>query len=127
MGLKRKQILLGQKASIEQKLKDRLAVLSGRKVEGRAADKDTIVRKLRADIKAVANRLRVIAASEKRTDELAKAKAAKAAAPKKEEEAPKAKKPGKAPDEGKAKKPKGEKKPAPPKPAEGEKTPPAES
>lgn len=127
MGLKRKQILLGRKAYFEQKLKDRLAFLSAKTIEGRAAKKDTIVRKLQADVKAVANRLRVIADIEKRTEETAKAKAAKAAAPKEEREGPKGKKPEKAPAEAKAKKPKADKKSAPPKPVEGEKIPPAES
>ncbi len=131
MGLKRKQVLQGQKARLEQMLKDRLVFLAGKGIDPRKAEKDTIVRKLQADVRAASNRLRIVAGHEKRTEELTRIKAEKAAAPKKEEEAPKAKKAAKAPEEGKAKKPKAEKgekaakadkaekKAAAPKPAEG--------
>jgi len=116
MGFMRKQMLLQQRASYEQTLKERLSFLE---VKGGAKalhpDKDTIVRKLKADIKAVNARIRVIAANEKRTEEMARTKAERAAAPKKKEEAaPKSEKPKKAPEEGKAKKvkPEGAKKKA---------------
>ena len=128
MGLRRKQVLLDQKARFEQMLKDRVAYLAGKGIDGRKAEKDPIFRKLQADVRAAGKRLRIVAEHEKRTEEMARIKAEKAAAPKKEEEAPKAKKAEKA--EGKAKKPKAEKgekaekkaaapKPAVPKPAEG--------
>lgn len=112
MSLKRKQTLMRQKEYFETKLKDRRALLSGKGVEAAAANKDTIVRRLEADLRAVNRRLRVIAGHEKRTEELAKIKADRAAAPAKEEEAAKAEKPKKAPDQAKEKKPKAEKKPA---------------
>ena len=82
--------------------------------KGKAAkpDKDTIVRQLKADIRTIGRRLAAIAAIEKKTEELAKMKADKAAAPK--QEAAKADKPKKGGDEPKAKKPKAEK-PAKPK------------
>jgi hypothetical protein len=98
-------------------------VLSGKGIKSPQADKDTIVRKLQADLKAVNKRLRVVAASEKRTEEMAKIKAERAAAPKKEQEAGKGEKPKKAAEEGKGKKIKAEKKAVPPKAPEGGKGP----
>ncbi|HUT08570.1 MAG TPA: hypothetical protein VMY15_06975 [Candidatus Latescibacteria bacterium] len=123
MGLQRKQMLIRQKARFEQTLQDRLSFLSGKGIKSPKADKDTIVRKMQADLKAANKRLRVIAASEKRTEEMAKIKAEKAAAPKKEQEAGKGEKPKKAAEEGKGKKIRAEKKAAPPKAAEGGKSP----
>ncbi len=123
MGLQRKQMLMRQKARFEQTLQDRLSFLSGKGIKSSQADKDTIVRKMQADLKAANKRLRVIAASEKRTEEMAKIKAERAAAPKKEQEAGKGEKPKKAAEEGKGKKIKAEKKAAAPKAAEGEKSP----
>ena len=119
MGLKRKQMIMRQKADFEQKLKDRLAFLSGKGIESPKADKDTIVRKWKADIKALNRRLKLIADNDKRTEEMAKLKAERAAAPQKEQEGGKGKKPKKAPEEGKGKKIKAEKKAAPPKAQEG--------
>jgi len=123
MGSRRKQILLQQKATFEYKLKDRLSFLSGKGIKSPKADKDTLVRKLKADIKASDRRLRRIAENEKRMEEMAKIKAERAAAPKQKEEAAKAEKPKKGPEAGKPKKAKeapegGKKKPAEePKPA----------
>ena len=122
MGLKRKQMQLRQKAYFEQKLKDRLSFLSGKGIEAPKVDKDSLVRKLKASIRAVNNRLRLIADNEKRTEEMAKIKADRAAAPPKEQEGGKAEKPKKAPEEGKEKKIKAEKKAAPPKAQEGGKS-----
>lgn len=122
MGLKRKQMLIQQQAYFEQKLKDRLSFLSGKGIKSPKADKDTLVRKLKADIRAVKNRLRVIADNEKRTEEMAKIKEQRAAAPQKEKEGGKGEKPKKAPEEGKGKKIKAEKKAASPKAAEGGKS-----
>jgi hypothetical protein len=123
MGLQRKQMLMRQKARFEQTLHDRLSFLSGKGIKSPKVDKDTIVRKLQADLKAVNKRLRVITASEKRTEEMAKIKAERAAAPKKEQEAGKGEKPKKAAEAGKEKKIKAEKKAAPPKAPEGGKSP----
>jgi len=119
MELKRKQMFMRQKAYIEHELQDRLSFLSGKGIKSPKADKDTLVRKLQADIRAVNKRLRLVADNEKRTEEIAKIKAERAAAPKKEQERGKGEKPKKAPEAGKEKKIKTEKKAAPPKAQEG--------
>jgi len=119
MGLKRKQMLMEQKAYFEHKLQARLSFLSGKGIESPKADKDTLVRNLQANIRAVNKRQRLIADNEKRTEEMAKIKAERAAAPLKEKEGGKAEKPKKALVEGKEKKIKAEKKAAPPKAQEG--------
>ena len=123
MSLKRKQMLTRQKEYIEQKLKDRKAALSGKGIEPAKIDKDPIVKKLRADVKASTNRLKAIAASEKITEDMAKLKADRAAAALKEKEESKAEKTKKAAEPAKEKKPKAEKKPGPEKAAEGGKPP----
>ena len=126
MESRKRQIQLRQKAQFEQKLKDRLAFLAGKGVEPGKTDKDPLVRKIKADIKAVNHRLRLLDANDKRTEALAKAKADKAAAALKAKEGgeteKKPEKPKKAeqPKE-KKEKPKAEKKPAPPKAPEGDK------
>jgi hypothetical protein len=122
MGLMRKPMLMRQKARFEHTLKDRMSFLSGKGIKSPKAEKDTIVRKLQADLKAVNKRLRVIAASEKRTEEMAKTKAERAAAPKQEQDGGKGEKPKKAAGDGKEKKIKPEKKAAPPKTPEGDKS-----
>jgi translation initiation factor IF-2 len=104
MGLMRKPMLMRQKARFEHTLQDRLSFLSGKGVKSPKAEKDTIVRKLQADLKAVNKRLRVITASEKRTEEMAKIKAERAAAPKQEQDGGKGEKPKKAAGDGKEKK-----------------------
>jgi hypothetical protein len=128
MGLKQTQTQIRQKGYFEQQLKNRLSFLSGKGIEAARADKDPVVKKIKADIRAAKNRLRLIAAHDKRTEEMAKIKADRAAAPPKEEEGGKAGKSKKAPEEAKVKKAKPEKKAAPPKEKAGEKVPkPAES
>jgi hypothetical protein len=122
MGLKRKQMLIQQQAYFEHKLKDRLSFLSGKGIKSPQIDKDTLVRKLQADIRAVKNRLKVIVDNEKRTEDLAKIKKDRAAAPQKEQESGRGEKPKKGPEEAKGKKIKAEKKVATPKPAEGGKS-----
>ena len=122
MGLMRKPMLMRQKARFEHTLQDRLSFLSGKGVKSPKAEKDTMVRKMQADLKAVNKRLRVIAASEKRTEEMAKIKAERAAAPKAEQEIGKGEKAKKAAGEGKEKKIKTEKKAAAPKATEGDKS-----
>jgi hypothetical protein len=119
MGFMRKQMHLQQKAHFEQELKDRLSFLAGKGIEPPKANKDTLVRKIKADIRAANNRLNLIAASEKRTEEMSKLKAERAAAPLKEREGGQAGKPKKAPEAAKEKKAKAEKKSAPPKAPEG--------
>src|SRR4030066_1842696 len=122
MGLKREQMLMRQKAYFEHNLQDRLSFLSGKGINSSKADKDTLVRKWQADIRAVNKRLRLIADNEKRTEEMAKIKAERAAAPQKEQEGGKGEKPKKAPEAGKGKKIKTEKKAAPPIAPEGGKS-----
>ncbi len=122
MGLKRKPMIMRQKAYSEQELQDRLSSLSGRGIASPKSDRDPIVRKLKADIKAATKRLRMIAENEKRTEEMAKIKAERAAAPKKDKEAGKGEISKKAAEEGKGKKVKGEKKAAPSKAPEGGKS-----
>jgi len=113
MGLKRKQALMRQKAAIERELQERLSTLSGKGIKSPQKDKDPLVRKLKADIRAVNRRLGVIAGHDKRTEESARIKAERAAAPRKEQEGGKGEKPKKAPEEGKGKRVKADKKAAP--------------
>jgi len=119
MGSMRKQMLLQQKASFELTLKERLSFLAGKGIPSAKADKDTIVRKLKADVRAVGRRLRAVAENDKRTEEMAKVKAERAAAPKKEQDAGKGDKPKKAPEGAKVKKakPEGGKAPKPAQPS----------
>lgn len=121
MGLKRKQMLMRQKAAVVQELKDRKSFLSGKGIKSPRADRDPLVRKLLADIRAVDNRLRLIAENERRTEEMAKIKAERATAPPKDQKTGKGEKSRKAPEEGKDKKIKPEKKAAPPKTPESPK------
>jgi hypothetical protein len=122
MGLKRTQMLVRERAYFEDKLKGRLSSLSGKGIKSPQAAKDTLVRKWQANIRALNKRLRVIADNEKRTAEIAKIKADRAAAPQKEQEGGKGEKPKKTPEEGKGKKAKAETKAAPPKAPEGDKS-----
>jgi hypothetical protein len=129
MSLKRKEIVAARKASFEKKLKDRLADLAGKGIKPPRADRDTVARMLKAEVKTLNKRLARIAELDKRTEELARAKAEKAAAPKKHEEAAKAPKPKAAPKDGKPKKEKapegakGEAKPPKKKPEEAKEAP----
>ena len=125
MGLKRKQMLMAQKAFFEQKLENRKSFLTEKKIEARQADKDTLVRKFQANIKAVNRRIKLIDNDAKITEDMKKSraeKAAAAAAPEKKPAEAKAEKPKKAPVEGKEKKAKPEKKAASPKASEGDKS-----
>ncbi len=118
MASKLKQTQLRRKEQYDRKLKNRLALLAERKMEPARMEKDPLVKSLRAQIEAADARLKAIAAIEKRTAELAKAKADKAAAEKAAKEAPakaeggkekgKEKETKKAPAEGKEKKKKKE-------------------
>ncbi len=133
MNLKKKEIQLKHKAAFETELKDRLAYLAGKGVKAPQTDKDPIVRRIQADLRAVGRRLRAVEAQEKLAAGLAQAKIDKAEALKKEKEGGKqggkgegkAEKPKKAAGDqpAKEKKPKPEKKPAAPKAPEGGETP----
>jgi len=104
MGSKQKQSQIGQKESFERKLKNRLALLSEEGIESGRIDKDSLVKKLRANVTAINTRLKAIEASEKKNEELARMKLEKAAAPRKEPEGIKEKKVKEAPVEVKEKK-----------------------
>ncbi len=80
MGSKQKKTQLGRKEYFERKLKERLAYLTEKKVEPSQIEKDSRVKNLRANIRAVDLRLQAIAKIEQRTAEMAKAKVEKAAA-----------------------------------------------
>jgi hypothetical protein len=124
MASKLKQTQLRRKEQYERKLKNRLALLSERKIAPARVDKDPLVKNLRANIEATDARLKAIAKIEQRTAELAKIKAEKAEAAKSEKAASlglaseegkekgkdkgKDKEPKKAPAEGKEKKKKKE-------------------
>ncbi|PIP08223.1 MAG: hypothetical protein COX51_04855 [Syntrophobacteraceae bacterium CG23_combo_of_CG06-09_8_20_14_all_50_8] len=108
MGSNQKQTQMEQKASFERRLKERLSFLSEKGIESPKIAKDTIVKNLRANIKAINARLKTIARYEEKTEELAKTKAAKAVTPQKDTEDSKKKKPKEAPVEGKEKKKKKE-------------------
>ena len=103
MGSNQRQTQNGQKECFERNLKDRLAVLSEKGSESREIEKDSLVKKLRANIRAINNRLKAIDANEKKTEELARMKVEKAAAPPKELEEAKEKKVKEAPVAGKGK------------------------
>jgi len=90
MSSESKETRLKQKAEWEMKLQRRLALLAGKGVDEKKIARDVLVKELQAKIKESQRRLRAIAAVEKRTGELAAAKAERLAMPK--EEAPRAKK-----------------------------------
>jgi len=115
MSLRRKQMQMRQKAYFEQKLQDRLSILSGKGTVPPKTDRDPLVKKLKANIRAMNRRLKLIADNEKITEDMAKIRAERAAAPAKEQESGKVEKPKKAPEEGKEKKPRPEKKAGAPK------------
>ena len=75
MGFMRKQMLLQQRASFEQTLQERMSSLSKKGIQPPKTDKDPIVKKLKADIKAVNKRLRAVAENDKKTEENTKRKA----------------------------------------------------
>lgn len=108
MGSNNKQVQIGQKESIERKLKNRLAYLSEKGGESPAIDKDTVVKHLQGKIRAINLRLKTIDGLKKQSEELAKKKAEKTAAPQAVPEGAKKKKEKETPAEGKEKKKKKE-------------------
>ena len=103
MGSNRKPAQMERKAYFERQLKDRMSFLSEKGIESAKIKKDAILKKLRANIGAINTRLKAIDANEKKTEELAKMKVEKAAAPRKDPEGIKEKKVKKAPVVGKEK------------------------
>jgi outer membrane biosynthesis protein TonB len=111
MGSRNKEAQGRQKAYFERRLGERLSFLANKGIESPGIEKDALVKKLRANIRAINDRLKAIANNEKRTEGLAKIKAEKAAAaavPKDQAEK-KGKSSKEAPPEGKEKKKKKEK------------------
>ncbi|MBN1939365.1 MAG: hypothetical protein JW843_07255 [Candidatus Aminicenantes bacterium] len=110
---------LRQKARFEKTLEDRLAFLAGKGKTPAQTGRDPLVRKWRAEVKAVGNRLKRLAELEKQNEDMAKIKAERAAAPREAAPPVKDKQPGKdrkaekGQDAGKEKKAKPEKKKAP--------------
>jgi hypothetical protein len=119
MGSKQKQTHIGRKVQFERNLEDRLSFLLKKGIESPMVNRDTIVKKLRAHIRAINARLEAIAANERKTEELAKIKAEKEAAFAKGEESVKEKKVKEVPEEGKVKKKKPEKTASPAKEQDG--------
>jgi hypothetical protein len=111
MGSRNKEAQGRQKAHFERKLEERLSFLAKKGIESPGIEKNALVKKLRANIRAINDRLKAIAGNEKRTEELAKIKAEKAALPSlpKDKATGKEKPSKEAPAEGKEKKKKKEK------------------
>ncbi len=86
MGSKTKQTREGQKTYWETKLNQRISVLAEKGIESEKIPKDPGVRKIRAKIRKAQGRLKAIADSEKRADEISKIKAEKMPGPKKEKD-----------------------------------------
>jgi hypothetical protein len=84
MGSKTKQTREGQKTYWETKLNQRISVLAEKGMESEKIAKDPGVRKIRAKIRQAQGRLKAIADSEKRSEEISRDKAEKMASPKKE-------------------------------------------
>ena len=72
MGLRKKETQERQKMQLARRLEERLSLLSKKGTEAAVIDKDTVIKKLRAGIRAINGRLKAIAANEKRTEELRK-------------------------------------------------------
>jgi hypothetical protein len=109
MGSKQKQTYIGTKEHFERKLEERRAFLLKKGIKVSMVDRDTLVKKLRAHIRAINARLEAIGANERKTAELAKIRADKEAAFAKAEGSVKEKKVKDVPEEGKVKKKKPEK------------------
>ncbi len=86
MGANRKQAQIERKAYFERQLEARMSFLSVKGIESPKIKKDTIIKKLHANIDALNTRLKTIASYEERTEELAKAKAEKTASQKNPED-----------------------------------------
>ena len=84
MPSKSKEARLNQKAHLEDTLNQRLAVLSEKGVESGRIAKDPAIKKIRAQLRETGGRLEAIAAAERKTEEMARVKSEKMAAPKAE-------------------------------------------
>jgi len=79
MGSNRKPAQMERKAYFERQLKDRMTFLSEKGIDPVKIKKDTIIKKLKANIDSLNGRLKTIASYEEKTEELAKTKAEKSA------------------------------------------------
>ena len=84
MASKDKTARLSQKALYEKQLNARIFSLKEKGIASASIAKDTVVRNLRAMLRETEKRLSAIAALEAKKDEMARIKAEKLAAPKKE-------------------------------------------
>jgi len=84
MASKDKTARLSQKALYEKQLNVRISSLKEKGIASASIAKDTTVRSLRAMLRETEERLSVIAALEAKNEEMARIKAEKLAAPKKE-------------------------------------------
>ena len=82
MPSKTREIRLEQKAHIEARLNERLSVLKEAGVDPHAIPKDRAVRKLRADLRHVNERLSVIEKKEQKIQEMARTREEKRQEPK---------------------------------------------
>jgi hypothetical protein len=82
MGSQNKTVREEQKTRAERNVQQRLAVLQGMGLDEKGIAKDAVLKALKAKVRQAAARLRAIGKSELRTEELARIKAEKAAAPK---------------------------------------------
>jgi len=82
MASKTKEARLGQKEYWDGLLKERLSLLAEKGLDADSISIDVTVRKLRAKIRETAHRLRAIDGKEQKTEEMARIKAEKLAAPK---------------------------------------------
>ena len=86
MASKEKASRIEQRVRWEEKLNQRLSLLADKGAKSENITKDTTVRKLRAKMRETDKRLKAIEGKEKKLEEMAKIKAERLAAPKKEQE-----------------------------------------
>jgi hypothetical protein len=86
MSSKQEETSVDHKAYFEAKLNERRSYLIEKGVDTKGIAKDTILKKLKAKVKEVNLKIAAIAEIKKRTEELAKIKADRLAAPKKVKE-----------------------------------------
>ena len=110
MNLKAKEYLESQKKVTGDKLAARISSLKEKGLDDAAIKRDSLIKKMKADVRKTNYRLACVAAQEKLNADKIQAKADKLAAKKEAADKPKAKKTKEAP----AKKEKKEKKKAPP-------------
>lgn len=84
MASKEKESRLEQRDFWNGQLKERMSLLTEKGLEGDAVSRDATVRKLRAKIRETGLRLKAIEEKEKKSEEMARIKAEKLAAPKKD-------------------------------------------